>query len=57
MSSKREAKRRELLKLLDRIPAQAGDAAHVQKQAEKTTPPVEIPVPAKTPLRQPLQNK
>jgi len=55
--AKREAKRRALLELLDRIPVRAGDAAHTQKQAGKTTPPMEIPVPAKAPLRQPLQGK
>lgn len=42
VSSKREAKRRELLKLLDRIPVRAGDTA---------------PVPAKAPPRQPPQGK
>jgi hypothetical protein len=55
--SKREAKRRAVLELLDRIPVRAADAAHVQKQAGKTTPPMEIAVPAKAPQRQPLQGK
>ena len=54
MPSKREAKRRAVLELLDRIPVREADA---RKQAGKTTPPTEIPVPAKAPLRQPLQGK
>jgi len=55
--SKREAKRRAVLELLDRIPLRAADAAHARKQAGKTTPPMEIPASAKAPLRQPLQGK
>jgi len=55
--SKREAKRRAVLELLDRIPLRAADAAHAQKPAGKTAPPMEIPVHAKAPLRQPLQGK
>jgi hypothetical protein len=51
VSSKREAKRRKLLELLDRIPVRADDTALVQK------PQVDIPVPAKAPLRQPLRDK
>jgi hypothetical protein len=57
VSSKREAKRRELLKLLDRIPAQAGDTARVQKQAGKAAAPIDIPVSAKAPLPQPPRDK
>ena len=60
VSSKREAKRRELLKLLDRIPVRAGDTALVQKPAGnalQVPPQVDLPVPAKAPLRQPLRDK
>ena len=60
MRSKREAKRRALLELLDRIPVRAGNPAPVQKpagNAVQVPPQAEIPVPAKAPLRQPLQDK
>ncbi len=57
MRSKREAKRRALLKLLDRIPVQAGDAAYAQKQAGKATAPIDVPVPAQAPPRPPLRDK
>jgi len=58
--SKREAKRRALLELLDRIPVRSGDSALVKKPAGSAlpvSPQVDIPVPAKAPLRQPLQDK
>jgi hypothetical protein len=57
---KREAKRRALLQLLDRIPVRGRDAALAQKPAGsalQVSPQVDIPVPAKAPLRQPLQDK
>lgn len=60
MRSKREAKRRALLDLLDRIPVRARETALVQKPAGSALPvpqQVDIPVPAKAPPRQPLQNK
>ncbi len=58
--SKREAKRRALLKLLDRIPARGSDATLAKKtagSAPQILPQADVPVPAKAPLRQPLQDK
>lgn len=58
MRSKREAKRRALLELLDRIPVRAGDAALVQKpSALQARMQMEAPLPPKAPLRQPLRDK
>ncbi len=60
MRPKREAKRRALLQLLDRIPVRGRDAALAQKPAGgafQVSPQADIPVPAKAPLRQPLQSK
>jgi hypothetical protein len=57
---KREAKRRALLELLDRIPVRGRDAALAQKPAGsalQVSPQVDLPVPAKAPQRQPLQDK
>ena len=57
VSSKREAKRRQLLKLLDRIPVGAGDARPAKQSREVAPLAADIPLASKTPQRQPLQNK
>lgn len=52
MRPKREAKRRALLQLLDRIPVRGRDAALVQKPAGSAlqgSPQADIPVRAKAP--------
>ena len=57
VSSKREAKRRALLELLDRIPVRAGDARPRKQPKEVTPRAADIQLASKAPQGQPLQNK